>query len=104
MSRHRSVAPVLASARDRRGDGAVSTRLGVRRGGNLAIFTDGSVQRRLWRSRGRMDADRRLGVFENAGAHRNFLPAGRDRGARSEAVMSGMRTVVVDKIASVTQA
>src|SRR6202140_4799808 len=48
-----------------------------------------------------MDADRRPGLFENAGADRGVLPACRCAGSGH---MSGMRTVVVDKIASVTQA
>src|SRR5882757_7858409 len=54
-----------------------------------------------------MDAGRCSGLFENAGADRRVLPARRNEcpgvgaGART---VSGMRTVVVDKIASVTQA
>src|SRR5277367_5318914 len=58
-----------------------------------------------------MDADRRAGLFEDAGLDRSVLQAswGQCSGAntsagRREQVMSGMRTVVVDKIASVTQA
>src|SRR6202163_4222596 len=50
-----------------------------------------------------MDADRRPGLFENAGADRGVLPACRRQCAGSGHV-SGMRSVVVDKIASVTQA
>src|SRR6202166_228439 len=50
-----------------------------------------------------MDADRRPRLFENAGADRGVLPACRCQCAGS-GHMSGMRTVVVDKIASVTQA
>src|SRR5260221_8202067 len=46
-----------------------------------------------------MDADRCAGLFENAGADGCVLQA---RG--SEPIMNSMRTMVVDKIASVTQA
>src|SRR3984957_9459393 len=56
-----------------------------------------------------MDADRRLGIFENAGSHRRLLQTCRRQCAWAATatggqIMSGMRTVVVDKIASVTQA
>src|SRR5882762_4043789 len=46
-----------------------------------------------------MDADRCAGLFEDAGADGGVLQA---RG--SEPIMNSMRTMVVDKIASVTQA
>src|ERR1700684_2300484 len=50
-----------------------------------------------------MDADRRPGIFENAGPDRGVLPARRNECAGGQ-IVSGMRAVVVDKIASVTQA
>src|SRR6266702_981003 len=50
-----------------------------------------------------MDADRCSGLFEDAGLDRRVLPARRGKCAGAQAV-SGMRTVIVDKIASVTQA
>src|SRR5258707_13918335 len=54
-----------------------------------------------------MDAGRCSGLFEDAGADRRVLPARRNECADVSAgarTVSGMRTVVVDKIASVTQA
>ena len=39
-------------------------------------FVDGRLQRRLRRSRRRVDADRCARIFEDAGADRHFLPAG----------------------------
>src|SRR5260370_5166329 len=57
-----------------------------------------------------MDAGRCAGLFEDAGPDRGVLQACRSQcatgaGAGAGAqMMSGMRTVVVDKIASVTQA
>src|SRR5580692_9342668 len=52
-----------------------------------------------------MDAHRCPGIFQNAGSHRSVLQARRHAsiGAGGQ-IMSGMQTVVVDKIASVTQA
>ncbi len=56
-------------------------------------------KRRLRRIRRRMDADRCPGLFEDARPDRGVLPA-----CGSGQIVNGMRTVVVDKIASVTQA
>src|ERR1700726_3625368 len=57
-----------------------------------------------------MDTDRCLGLLEDAGPDWNLPQArgtkqwGGNWQAGSEKIMNGMRTVVVDKIASVTQA
>src|SRR5580692_7914578 len=53
-----------------------------------------------------MDPDGCAGLLENAGADGRVLQARRRQrgGGQGASVMSGMRTVVVDKIASVTQA
>src|SRR3974390_201110 len=48
-----------------------------------------------------MDTRRCAGLFQDAGAHRCVLST---RWRRSEQIMNSMRTLVVDKIASVTQA
>ena len=52
-----------------------------------------------------MDTDGRAGAFENVGAARNLLyTRGSENGGWNERIMNGMRTVVVHKIASITQA
>src|SRR5277367_579442 len=52
-----------------------------------------------------MDPGRRVRVFQDAGADRGVLQTGRrKRAGAGEEIMSSMRSVVVDKIASVTQA
>src|SRR6202042_298890 len=73
----------------------------VRRGRDFALFPHGRLQGRVRRVRGRMDADRRVGLFKNAGADGSVLQTCRYRSGK---VMNSMRTMVVDKIASVTQA
>src|SRR4029078_13642774 len=63
----------------------------------------GGIEGCVRRNRGRMDRDRCPGVFEDRRAHRCVPPARRRTGEEGERKVS-MRSVVVDKIASVTQA
>ena len=78
--------------------------LGVRRRRELAVFADGGLERRVRRSRRRVDAGRCARVLEDAGADRECSTARRDGRGGDGLVSAAMRTVVVDKIASVTQA
>src|ERR1700733_4468249 len=99
LPRYRSAARLLSDARQRRGQSPVPARLPVRGGRDIAVLADGGIERRLRGIRRRMDAHRCPGLFEDARPDRGVLPA-----CGSGPIVSGMRTVVVDKIASVTQA
>src|SRR6185312_14768811 len=125
LPRHRSSIVVLSGARQRRGPSPVQARVPVRGRRQLAVFAHGGIEGRVWGVGRRMDARRCSRVFQNARSDRRVLSPDRRRGRRADANplsgrslgggphsggrrggrrMSGMRTVVVDKIASVTQA
>ena len=82
VPRHRSAAAVLAGARHRRCARAVPPGKSVRRRRRVAVLADGRLERRVRRSRGRMDRDGRARVFEDRRAHRRVPPARRRAGCR----------------------
>src|SRR5690606_17099728 len=90
---YRSPARVVAGARDRHGTLPASPGQRIHRRRAVAAFADGGEPRQVRRVGRRMDASRRGRLLTHPGAARNAAHASRR--------MTLMRSVVVDKIASV---
>src|SRR6201996_958410 len=101
MPRHRGIPEFFAGARQRRSESTAAAGIGIRRGRHIALLSHGRIEGRVRRIGGRMDTGRRTGVFKNVGADGRVLQT---RRRRSRETMNSMRSIVVDKIASVTQA
>src|ERR1700761_4338461 len=101
MPRHRGIPEFFAGARQRRSESTAAAGIGIRRGRHIALLSHGRIEGRVRRIGGGMDTGRRTGVFKNVGADGRVLQT---RRRRSRETMNSMRSIVVDKIASVTQA
>ena len=94
----------------RRSERAVSARQCVRRRRDLALLHHGGIEGRVRRSRRRMDRGRCARLFEDGRFARHVLGAGRTAAMNAVVafpqvnMVATMKTVVVDKIASITQA
>src|SRR5690606_26507073 len=88
----------------RRSACAAAPRLAVRRGRRIALFNDEGVEGRLWRGGGRMDAAGCAGFLEDRRPHGRVPHPRRGTGEAIRKGLNTMRSVVVDKIGSVTQA
>ena len=100
------------AAGERRGASAAASRGALRRGGGLAVLAPRGVARGLRRERRRMDRRRRARLRAPRGAPRGAARPGRRQSAGSTAARSRsgrnegrrrMKTIVLDKIASVTK-
>src|SRR5690606_36235771 len=104
VPRHRGAAAVLPGTRHRRSARAAASRLAVHRGRRIAVLADAGVQGRLWRGGGRMDAAGCTGLLEDRRPHGRVPHPRRATGEAAAGERLMMRSVVVDKIGSVTQA
>ena len=97
----------LAAARERRRAPAAADRRAVRRGRRVALLAHGRLQGRLRRGGRRVVGGGRARVLAHRRAPGGVLHArrrARGLGARAGSLTVDMRSVVVDKLASVTQA